>query len=47
MDIFNGFFVPFFQGLFSLDIMVYPMVALTSAALFSIVYKCMRGERFK
>ncbi len=46
-DIFNGFFVEFFQGLFSLDIMVYPVVSLTAAALISIVYNCMRGERFK
>ncbi len=44
-DIFNGFFVDFFCGLFALDIMVYPMVALTAAALFSIVYKTIRGER--
>lgn len=44
-DIFNGFFVDFFVGLFSLDIMVYPFAALTVAALFSLVYRTIKGER--
>lgn len=45
IDIFNFFFVDFFRGLFSLDIMVYPFAALTTAALISVVYKMMKGER--
>lgn len=44
IDIFNNFFVDFFCGLFSLDIMVYPFGALTVASLISIVYRMMKGE---
>lgn len=45
IDIFNNFFVDFFRGLFSLDIMVYPFGALTFAALVSVVYNMMKGKR--
>lgn len=38
-------FISYFQGLFSLDIMVYPVVSLTICALFSLVFRTIKGER--
>lgn len=38
-------FYDFFTGLFSLDIMVYPVAALTFSAVFSLVYRMILGDK--
>lgn len=45
IDIFNGFFINFFGGLFALDIMIYPIAALGFTSLFSLVFRTIKGER--
>lgn len=45
IDIINGFFNDFFTGLFSLDIMNYPIAALGVTSLFSLVFRTIKGER--
>lgn len=45
IDIINGFFINFFEGLFSLDIMIYPIVSLVFSSLFSLVFRTIKGER--
>lgn len=36
----------YFIGLFSLDVMVYPVVAMTFSALFALVYDVILGSDF-
>ncbi len=38
------FFYDFLTGLFSLEIMAYPVAALTVSAVFSLVYKMIGGD---